>query len=61
MQYGHHHGSHAYGINLEEQNKTINKMNTYIEEMRVGQKTTVAISERNLSMQQIFTRNVYIH
>lgn len=59
MKYGHHHGSHAYGINLEEQNKIINKMNTFIEEMRVGQKTSLMQFQKgilvcNKSLQEMF-------
>lgn len=36
--YGHHSGTHAYGINLEEQNQIINDMNQFIIKLRVGQK-----------------------
>lgn len=41
MKFGHHSGSHAYGINLEEQNKIINDMSHFIEKMRVGQRSTL--------------------
>jgi len=59
MKYG-HHGSHAYGINLEEQDKTIIKMNTFIEEMRVGRKKTLLQFQKgilvcNKSLQEMFT------
>lgn len=39
--YGQHRGVNAYGINLNEQNKTINNMTQFIKEMRVGQKSVL--------------------
>lgn len=58
MKYG--HGSLAYRINLEKQDKTIIKMNTFIEEMRVGRKTILLPFQKgilicNKSLQKIFT------
>lgn len=34
LKYGHHSDLHAYDINLEEQNKIINNMSEFNEEMR---------------------------
>jgi len=65
MKYG-HYGSHAYGINLEEQDKTIIKMNTFIEEMRIGRKTSqlqfqkgILICNKSLQEMFIYIKNKY--
>lgn len=39
--YGKRSESYAYGINIEQQNKIINNMSEFIEEMRVGKKTSL--------------------
>lgn len=59
-QYGRHSGLHAYGTNLDVQNETINKMNAFITEMRVGQKTNLLPFQKgilvcNESLQEMFT------
>lgn len=41
LQYGHHSGLYAYGVNLEEQNKIIIEIDIFIKEMRVGKKKTL--------------------
>lgn len=51
--------SHAYGINLDEQDKIINNMDTFIKEMRVGQRTNLLQFQKgillcNKSLQEMF-------
>lgn len=58
--YGSHSGSHAYGINLEKQNETLNNMNEFIEQMRVGKRTSLMQFQKgillsNKSLQAMLT------
>jgi len=41
FKFGHCTSSHAYGINIDEQNKIIANMNEFILEMRVGRRSTL--------------------
>lgn len=60
LKYGHCSESHAYGMNIQEQNQIITNMNEYIEEMRVGQRTSLLPFQKgillcNRSLRQMFT------
>lgn len=61
--YGQHNDLNAYGINLDKQNKTINNMTKFIEEMRIGQKKVyiTTIPKRLFIIQQFLNRDVLIY
>lgn len=52
-------GSHAYGINLQQQNKIIDDMSQFIEEMRVGKRASLLQFQKgillcNKSLREMF-------
>lgn len=60
LKYQHNSASHAYGINLEKQDKIINDMNIFIKEMRVGRRKDLLQFQKgillcNKSLQEMFT------
>lgn len=65
--YGQHSGVNAYGINLNEQSKTINEMTQFIEEMRVGQKSSllpfqkgILLSNKSLTEMSSYIQKQYL-
>lgn len=66
LKYGHHSGLHAYGTNIEEQNKILSEMNAFIKEMRVGTRRALLTFQKgillcNASLRQIlpYIQNTY--
>lgn len=67
LKYGHCNTSHAYGINLEQQNKIIDSMNDYIKEMRVGKRSAllqfqkgILISNKSLVEMFLYVQEHYL-
>lgn len=58
--YGYNNTSHAYGINLEEQNAILDNMNDFIQAMRVGKRQTLLQFQKGILLSKSL-RDLFVH
>lgn len=61
LKYGHSTTSHAYGMNLEEQNVILDNMDKFILAMRVGKRSTLLQFQKGIALCNKSLRDMYVH